>query len=357
MFKELKIIPQIIPALLAATLFGASTPLAKLLVGDMDPWLLAGILYFGSGMGLLGVLGLQALRTKSFPVFPNKKDLLWLAGATFFGGILGPVLLMKGLSMTTASTSSLLLNMEGVLTSCIAWIVFKEHYDRRIVLGMLAIVVGGVILSWLPAGEVSMNSGSFFILGACLCWGIDNNLTRMVSANDAVLMTTLKSVVAGSTNLLLVLSLGRSLPALSAIAWGALLGFLGYGLSIVCFVLSLRAIGTSRTGAYFSAAPFVGAALSLLLFKNEISFQFILAALFMGWGIWLHLTEVHDHEHEHEPLYHSHEHTHDEHHQHEHSSEEGLEKKHTHYHRHEKMRHKHPHFPDIHHRHSHHDTL
>ncbi|HEY8269382.1 MAG TPA: DMT family transporter [Pseudobdellovibrionaceae bacterium] len=352
MFKELKMIHQIMPALFAATLFGASTPLAKVLIGEMDSWILAGILYFGSGIGLLAISAVQSLKAKSLPVFPNKKDFFWLMGATFFGGILGPVFLMKGLSLTTASTSSLLLNMEGVLTSCIAWIVFKEHYDRRIVLGMMAIIMGGMILSWSSAGEFSLSSGSFFILGACLCWGIDNNLTRMVSANDAVLITTLKSVVAGSTNLILALSLGRSLPAAGPLAWGALLGFLGYGLSIVCFVLSLRAIGTSRTGAYFSAAPFVGATLSLFLFKNELSLQFILAAGFMGWGLWLHVTEIHNHEHEHEPLYHSHEHTHDdEHHQHEHLPAESFGKKHTHYHQHEKMRHQHSHFPDIHHRH------
>jgi drug/metabolite transporter (DMT)-like permease len=358
MFKNLKNLNQTAPALFAAALFGASTPLAKLLIGEMDSWILAGVLYFGAGIGLLGVLGIQIIRKKSFPVFPNKQDLIWLMGATFFGGILGPVLLMTGLRTTPAATSSLLLNTEGVLTSCIAWLIFKEHFDRRIVMGMIAIVLGGIILSWSPSGDFSVTSGSFLVMAACLCWAIDNNLTRNVSANDAVLITTLKSLVAGSTNLVLALSIGRSLPSLGNIAWGALLGFLGYGLSIVCFVLSLRAIGTSRTGAYFSAAPFVGAVLSLILFKNEVSIQLIGAGVFMAWGVWLHLTEVHTHEHEHEPLYHSHEHVHDEHHQHEHTASEQPAseqpgKKHTHSHQHEKMRHQHTHFPDIHHRHSH----
>jgi drug/metabolite transporter (DMT)-like permease len=344
---------QILPALLAAGLFGASTPLAKLLVGEIDPWVLAGTLYFGSGIGLLIVLLVQFLKAKSFPAFPNAKDFLWLMGATLFGGILGPVLLMKGLALTSASTSSLLLNVEGVLTSVIAWIVFKEHYDRRIVLGMIAIVIGGIILSWSSEGAVSFTSGSFLVMGACLCWAIDNNLTRNVSANDAVLITTIKSVVAGTTNIVLAFSIGRQFPSIANLAWGALLGFFGYGLSIVCFVLSLRAIGTSRTGAYFSAAPFVGAILSLILFRNEISLQLVVAGLFMGWGVWLHLTELHSHEHTHEPLAHSHEHTHDEHHQHEHSPLDPSGDKHVHFHEHKPMTHKHPHFPDIHHRHSH----
>jgi drug/metabolite transporter (DMT)-like permease len=344
---------QILPALLAAGLFGASTPLAKLLVGEIDPWVLAGTLYFGSGIGLLIVLLVQFLRSRSFPAFPNTKDFLWLMGATLFGGILGPVLLMKGLTLTSASTSSLLLNVEGVLTSVIAWMVFKEHYDRRIVLGMIAIVIGGIILSWSSEGAFSFTSGSFLVMGACLCWAIDNNLTRNVSANDAVLITTIKSVVAGTTNIVLAFSIGRQFPSIANLAWGALLGFFGYGLSIVCFVLSLRAIGTSRTGAYFSAAPFVGAILSLILFRNEISLQLVVAGLFMGWGVWLHLTELHSHEHTHEPLAHSHEHSHDEHHQHEHSPLDPPGDKHVHFHEHKSMTHKHPHFPDIHHRHSH----
>ncbi|MGZ3771310.1 MAG: DMT family transporter [Bdellovibrio sp.] len=344
---------QVFPAFLAAALFGASTPLAKLLIGEIDSWILAGILYFGSGIGLLCVLLIQFLKTKSFPKFPVKKDWIWLIGATVFGGILGPVFLMKGLTLTPASTSSLLLNVEGVLTSAIAWLIFKEHYDRRIIVGMIAIVIGGVVLSWSSGGAFSLTSGALLVMGACLCWAIDNNMTRNISANDAILITTFKSLIAGTTNLFLALSLGRNFPNVTHALLGAVLGFVGYGLSIVCFVLSLRNIGTSRTGAYFSAAPFVGAILSLFLFRNEISVQLIVAGCFMGWGVWLHLTEIHDHIHEHELLYHSHEHVHDIHHQHMHSESDPPGEKHTHFHQHEKLIHKHPHFPDIHHRHSH----
>lgn len=342
-------------ALLAALLFGASTPFAKLLIGETDPWVLAGLLYFGSGIGLLLILGLRYLKTKEFPKIPNKKDLIWLLGATLFGGVIGPVLLMSGLSTSPAATSSLLLNVEGVLTSTLAWFVFKEHYDKRIVIGMIAIVLGGVILSWSGEGTFNLTPGSLLIMGACLCWAVDNNLTRNVSTNDAVLITTIKSLVAGTTNLILAILLRKSFPDTQHIAMAALLGFFGYGLSIVYFVLSLRAIGTSRTGAYFSAAPFAGAVLSLFIFKGELSVQLVVASLFMGFGVWLHLTEKHDHEHTHEEMYHSHEHTHDEHHQHEHQPSDPAGQKHTHYHRHTPMTHKHPHFPDVHHRHEHHN--
>ena len=342
-------------ALLAAILFGASTPFAKLLIGDVDPWVLAGILYCGSGVGLISVLVINFLRRKPFPKLPSKKDFIWLMGATVFGGIFGPVLLMTGLMSSSASSSSLLLNLEGVLTSILAWIVFKEHYDRRIIIGMTSIVVGGVILSWTSESKLGISIGSIYIIGACLCWAIDNNLTRNVSANDAVLITTIKSLVAGSTNILIVLLLGKTFPGFVKMGLGALLGFLGYGVSIVCFVLSLRAIGTSRTGAYFSVAPFAGAILSLIFFKNELSLQLIISGIFMGIGVWLHLSESHEHEHEHEheDLYHNHEHIHDEHHQHLHLNSDPTGEKHTHFHKHEILKHRHPHYPDIHHRHDH----
>jgi drug/metabolite transporter (DMT)-like permease len=340
-------------ALIAAILFGASTPLAKLLIGDIDPWVLAGILYLGSGLGLICILIFKYFKSKILPIFPSTKDFIWLMGATLFGGVLGPVFLMTGLMTSSAASSSLLLNLEGVLTSIIAWVVFREHYDKRIVTGMLFIVIGGIILSWSPQASVGVSSGSLFIIAACLCWGIDNNLTRNVSANDAILITTIKSLVAGTTNLIIVLSMGKIFPSFLNMSYGAALGFFGYGLSIVCFVLSLRAIGTSRTGAYFSVAPFAGAVLSLLLFKNELSFQLIFASIFMGLGVWLHLTENHEHNHVHEELNHSHEHVHDEHHQHSHTIDDPKGEKHTHFHSHKKMVHTHSHFPDIHHRHEH----
>jgi drug/metabolite transporter (DMT)-like permease len=340
-------------ALLAAFLFGASTPFAKLLIGGIDPWVLAGILYLGSGLGLILLLIFNYLRTKIAPISPSKIDFQWLMGATLFGGVLGPVFMMTGLSLSTAASSSLLLNLEGVLTSVIAWVVFREHYDKRIVLGMISIFLGGIILSWSSDSTFGVSHGAIFIIAACLCWAIDNNLTRKVSANDAILITTIKSLVAGATNLFLALFLERNIPILLNITYGIILGFFGYGLSIVCFVLALRSIGTSRTGAYFSIAPFAGATLSLFIFNNEFSLQLIVASLLMGLGVWLHITERHDHTHVHESLTHTHDHIHDDHHQHDHFPNDPPGKKHSHSHNHESIIHNHPHFPDIHHRHMH----
>ncbi len=187
----------VIHALLAAALFGASTPFAKLLVGAMSPWLLAGLLYLGSGLGLAAV---RLVRDRGWtPSGLTKGEWPWLLGAIFFGGVVGPLALMFGLTRTSGSTASLLLNLEAVLTAVIAWVVFKENADRRIVLGMLAIVAGGAVLSW-SGGDAGTNDwlGPLAIVVACLCWAIDNNLTRRVSASDALFVAGAKGAVAGS---------------------------------------------------------------------------------------------------------------------------------------------------------------
>ena len=247
-----------------------------------------------------------------------------------------------------------LLNLEAVLTAVIAWVVFRENADRRIVLGMLAIVAGGVVLSW-SGGEGGANDwiGPLAIAAGCLCWAIDNNLTRRVSASDALFIAATKGAVAGTVNVALAFALGASLPGGPVLLGTMVVGLLGYGISLVLFVLALRGLGTARTGAYFSTAPFIGAAVSLFLLGESTSISFWIAAALMGWGVWLHLTEHHEHEHVHEPMEHGHRHTHDEHHQHEHDFEWDGDQPHEHWHRHEALLHKHPHFPDIHHRHSH----
>ena len=343
-------------ALLAAVTFGASTPLAKLLVGQVAPLELAGLLYLGSGIGLSIWLVIRALfikRQDSAISGITREDLPWLAGATFFGGIVGPALLMLGLLSTSGAEASLLLNMEGVLTSMLAWFVFKENFDRRIFIGMLLIVSGGIVLTWDQNPSEGHPWGAFLILGACLCWGIDNNLTRKVSASDAVQIAATKGLVAGVVNLFIAAWMGQSAPPLTTTVLTGLVGFGGYGLSLVLFVLALRNLGTARTGAYFSAAPFVGAAVSLVLLKETPGAAFWVAAALMGAGIWLHLTEKHEHEHAHEELQHGHRHSHDEHHQHEHDFDwDGVEP-HAHPHTHAPLRHSHAHYPDIHHRHRH----
>ncbi|HEX9173874.1 MAG TPA: DMT family transporter [Telluria sp.] len=343
-------------ALMAAVLFGASAPFAKTLLGEMSPIMLAAMLYLGSGIGLAAWYGARAIAAGRASVRADRlttRDWPWLLGATAFGGILGPILLLVGLSATAASTASLLLNTEGVFTAALAWFAFKENFDRRIFVGMLLIVAGSVVLNW-PAGPVGgVPWAGLAILGACLCWGIDNNLTRKISASDAVQIAAVKGLVAGAVNLALALTLGQALPAAGSALVAALLGFGSYGLSLVLFVLALRHLGTARTGAYFSVGPFIGAALSLVVFGETPAMGFWAAALLMAAGIWLHLTERHDHEHTHEIMEHAHAHRHDAHHQHDHDAGWDGAEPHSHAHVHTDLTHRHPHVPDIHHRHGH----
>lgn len=344
-------------ALLAAALFGASTPFAKVLIGQLEPLLLAGLLYLGSGIGLLAWLGLRVL--KQHPTEAGASiaagDLPWLGGAILAGGIVGPVLLLTGLRMLPSASTSLLLNMEGVLTALLAWFVFRESFDRRIFIGMMLIVAAGVLLSWEGSATASGFSwAALSVIAACLCWAIDNNLTRKISANDAVRIAAIKGLVAGAVNLSLAMFwLGAPLPHAGTIAAAALVGFGGYGVSLVLFVLALRHLGAARTGAYFSLAPFVGAAISLPLLGEHPAPLFWIAAGLMALGIWLHLTETHAHEHTHERMLHTHPHYHDAHHRHTHDFEWDGKEPHVHPHGHEPLTHAHPHFPDIHHRHRH----
>jgi drug/metabolite transporter (DMT)-like permease len=344
-------------ALASAVLFGASAPFAKLLLMGMSPQLLAGLLYLGSGIGL-GALWLRQHRSARVAreTRLTRRDIRWLVGAIVFGGGLGPLLLMIGLTHTPASATSLLLNLEGVFTALLAWFVFHENFDRRIALGMLAIVAGGVALSWegrVPWGGLT---GPLAVACACLCWGIDNNLTQKVSAADPVQITMIKGLVAGGVNTALAYLLGAASPPAPRLAAALVLGFLSYGVSLVFFVLALRSLGTARTGAYFSTAPFVGAFLSLIIFRERPTPLLLVAAALMAIGVWLHLTERHQHEHRHDALEHDHAHVHDEHHLHVHAADDPPVTDpvpHTHRHRHQPMAHSHVHYPDIHHRHSH----
>jgi drug/metabolite transporter (DMT)-like permease len=342
-------------AILAAVLFGASTPVSKLLVGRISPLLLAGILYLGSGVGLAVWIGLRSLwlKSKDRETRLRREDLPWLGAAVLAGGIVAPVLLMLGLALTPASAASLLLNLEGVLTALIAWFVFKENFDRRILLGMAAILLGGVLLSWQSRPEFGLPWGSLGIAAACLCWAIDNNLTRKISTADPMHVAAIKGLVAGTVNVGLALAVGVPFPTVPEMAAAGTLGFLSYGVSLTCFVLALRHIGTARTGAYFSTAPFIGAVLSLLLLHERPLPFFWLAGVLMIVGVWLHLTERHAHPHRHEAMTHEHLHWHDEHHQHVHEPTDPPGEPHSHVHHHSELIHFHPHYPDIHHRHGH----
>src|SRR5215831_7734065 len=243
-------------ALLSAMLFGASTPLAKLLLRDIDPWMLAGILYLGSGVGLIGLKLLSAVAGGRSESRVQGADWLWLGSATLSGGVIGPVLLMAGLASSPATTASLLLNLEGLFTALLAWFVFHENFDRRIALGMVAIVAGSVVLTWEGHAALGGVFGPLAIAGACLCWAMDNNLTQKVSGGDPVQIAMLKGLVAGIVNTSIAFARGVSVPGGAALASALVVGFASYGVSLVLFVLALRHVGTARTGAYFSTAPF-----------------------------------------------------------------------------------------------------
>jgi drug/metabolite transporter (DMT)-like permease len=333
-------------ALLSAALFGASTPLAKILLGSTSPLLLAGLLYLGAGIGLAAWL---AIRRGFRPIAHG--DWPWLAGAVIAGGIAGPALLMFGLARTDGSTASLLLNLEAVFTAIIAWVAFRENVDRRVFAGMAAIVLGGAALSF--QGTPHLETGSVLIAAACLAWALDNNLTRRISGGDAATIACIKGVVAGSVNLGLALAQGAHLPAPGFLAIAGVVGLLGYGVSLSLFIVALRDLGTARTAAYFSVAPFFGAALALLLLAETPSAAFCVAAALMALGVWLHISERHRHAHSHEPMAHDHEHVHDEHHHHEHPFPWDGKEPHTHAHDHGALAHTHPHHPDLHHRHRH----
>ncbi len=340
-------------ALLAALLFGASTPFTKSLVGDIQPLMLAALLYGGSGLGLSAWILVRRLigrgTTESRLTAP---DIPWLAGAVAAGGVVAPVLLMFGLTLIPASSASLLLNLEGVLTALLAWFVFKENFDQRIFLGMLSIIAAGALLSWQES-MVGIPWGGLLVAGACLGWAIDNNLTRKVSASDPVQIAAIKGVVAGAVNLTIALANGVTFPAPGTILKAGAVGLVGYGISLVLFVLALRHLGTARTGAYFSTAPFVGAVVALVLLSEQATLLFWVAGGLMALGLWLHLTEHHEHSHKHEPLIHEHEHVHDEHHQHNQDFPWQGPEPHSHPHKHQALTHNHEHYPDLHHRHTH----
>jgi drug/metabolite transporter (DMT)-like permease len=338
-------------ALAAAGLFGLSTPVAKMLLVATDPWLLAGILYLGSGLGL-GAIRATARHRLRHEAPLRRHDLPWLLGAIVSGGAAGPVLLLFGLAAAPASQTALLLNLEGVLTIGVAWLVFREHAGARIILGMIAITAGAAVLGWQPGAPRALGRGAVLVAGACLAWAVDNNLTRQISGGDPVLIAALKGGVAGGANLIIALVAGVPHPALGVALVAGVVGLFGYGVSLVLFVRALRELGAARTSAYFSTAPFVGAVAAVALGDHPDA-RLVAAGALMAFGVWLHLTERHEHAHVHEALAHEHLHEHDVHHQHDHAPGTPTATPHAHHHVHAPQRHAHAHYPDLHHRHPH----
>ena len=343
-------------ALASAALFCISTPAAKALLGVVDPVILVGLFYCGAGIGiaLLRALARPILNAPAARQQPlARRDYGWLAGAIALGGIAGPVLLMLGLAHTPAATASLLLTVEGAATALLAWFVFHENFDRRIALGMACLLAGVAMVSWSGTPTIESLAGPLAIIAACIAWGIDNNLTRKVSLADPLQIVQLKGLIAGPVNLLLGLWAGGSLPGPVGILLAALVGFVCYGLSLALFVVALRHLGAARSGAYFSTAPFIGAATAVVASQQPLTIQLVAAGALMAVGVWLHVTERHAHAHAHARMVHAHAHTHDEHHRHAHGPQDPPGEPHTHAHEHETLTHSHPHMPDMHHDHRH----
>jgi drug/metabolite transporter (DMT)-like permease len=344
----------VVYALVSAALFGVSTPAAKILVGSVHPAVLAGLLYCGAGVGIAALRRVLPSIVPGAPeVAIGRSELRWLAGAIGVGGVIGPLLLMVGLARTDAAAASLLLTLEGAATALMAWFIFHENFDRRVALGMACLLAGAAVLSWSGTPTLDNLIGPLAIAGACLAWGLDNNLTRKVSLSDPLQIVELKGLIAGPFNLVLGLLLGAAIPSWSTALIAGVVGFFGYGVSLALFVVALRHLGTARTGAYFSTAPFLGSIVAVVALGESMTAQLAIAGALMALGVWLHLTERHEHEHQHEPMAHVHPHSHDEHHRHSHSSSDPPGEPHTHFHEHAPLRHSHAHVPDMHHVHRH----
>jgi drug/metabolite transporter (DMT)-like permease len=341
-------------AIMASVLFAASAPLSKLLLGDIEPVLLAALLYLGCGFGLLFIKILRKLtiRDSSKEARLVAKEIPWLAGAILAGGVAAPIILMLSLKNTPAATASLLLNFEAVSTSVIASIAFKEALGKRIWVAVALITTASVILSWDTKGAWGFSFGAVGVILACVFWGIDNNFTRNISDKDPVSIVTIKGIVAGSVSLAIALSTGSSIPSMKAVFAALILGFFSYGISIILFIFAMRSLGAARTSAFFGSAPFVGAIISIVLFREWPGINFIFLLPVMIAGAVLILWEDHSHVHKHEMIEHEHRHVHtDNHHLNEPGDNELIE--HTHWHIHKEIEHSHEHTPDIHHRHVH----
>jgi drug/metabolite transporter (DMT)-like permease len=344
----------IIQAMIAALLFGASAPLAKLLLGEIEPVPLAAFLYLGSGIGLLGIKILQNFNkgTGESEAHLKRADTGWLVGAILAGGVAAPIVLLFSLQNTPAATASLLLNFEGVATTLIAALIFKEFISRNAWWAITLITLSSIFLSLNFDESWGLSLGALGIIAACILWGIDNNFTRNISAKDPLMIVTIKGLVAGSFSLGLAIILGNKFPDWGVILGALVLGIFSYGISIVLFIRAMRGLGAARTSALFSTAPLAGMLLSFLLFRESLSWMFLIAVPLMIIGTVLLVNEKHEHYHIHEMTLHDHSHVHiDGHHNHYHENE--LNGSHSHIHEHNQVIHEHHHLPDIHHRHNH----
>jgi drug/metabolite transporter (DMT)-like permease len=309
--------------IIAAALFGASAPFSKLLLDNVTPLQLAGLLYLGSGICLLVVKLVQSsLKLNRTTAKLEKADLPWLLGAVISGGILAPIALLIGLSITPASTASILLNFEAASTAIIAGIFFREHIGKKVIIAISILTIASLILTFNFSGNFGISWGALLILLACVLWGIDNNLTRNISSKDPVIIVIIKGISAGLFSILLSIVLKNTLPNTVNVLSGLTLGGLCYGISLILFILTLKDIGASRASVLFAAAPFIGAIISFIIFRNTPSLNFLLSVPLMIFGTFILFKESHEHLHQHSSVDHEHTHRHDdEHHEHKHENE------------------------------------
>jgi drug/metabolite transporter (DMT)-like permease len=339
-----------VAALVAALLFGLSTPAAKLLVPDTEPLMLGSVFYLGAGLGLslFRLVGPKQSREASL----RRSDVPLLLGVAAAGGVVAPVLLLVGLRRVSAVTGSLALNLEGPLTVVLAVLFFGEHLSSRATAGTFLIMLGAAALAFTPGGALGGDAvGVLCIAGACLGWALDNNLTSRLSLRDPVAIVQAKGLLGGGFALALGLLVGNEVPSVKTLSWGLLLGFVSYGISVVLAVYAMRLIGVAREAAFFATAPFIGALVGVAVLGEHFGPREVGATLLMLVGINLLVREQHAHLHAHEPLEHDHRHVHDEHHQHTHLREDTTVEPHAHRHEHTALEHQHPHLPDFHHRH------
>jgi len=345
-------IKSIVMAISAAALYGISSPVSKLLLVELPPALMAALLYLGAGFGMVLINIIKVIRkTEQIEAKITRDETVYVAGMIILD-IAAPILLMFGLTMTTAANASLLNNFEVVATSLIAYYVFKESIGKRMGLAILLITISSIILSFQDFSSFSFSIGSIFVLLACICWGLENNCTRMLSIKDPLQIVVIKGFGSGIGSLVIAFSIKEYSSNYIYIGFALLLGFVSYGLSIFFYISAQRELGAARTSAYYAAAPFIGVLISWLVLNEALKQSFMVSLVIMLIGTYFAVTENHIHIHAHMEETHNHKHNHeDAHHAHEHAPI--VHGEHSHVHNHTEIEHHHPHLPDLHHKHNH----
>ena len=337
-------------AILAAALYAINVPFSKLLLGHVEPTMMAAFLYLGAGLGMFAYSLVSKAVGKATPTEPLTKRELPYTIAMVVLDIFAPILLMSGIKASNAANVSLINNFEIVATSLFALLVFKEVISKRLWIAIAMVTVASVILSFEGAGSFDFNISSLFVFGACLCWGIENNCTRMISNKSSFEIVIIKGTFSGLCSLIVALTLGESIPSVLWIVCVLLLGFVAYGLSIHFYVMAQKDLGAAKTSAYYSVAPFLGVAFGMLILGERPAVQFYVALAVMIVSTYFMIKDTielqhthehahtHTHEHSHGDTIHSHEHTHTHTHIHVHDDDNG-----NHQHNHQEMSHEHTH--------------